>query len=53
VLRQKYLDTKQADIKHEAVALMKQYLQSTPQDQAARKYLEELEAAARGENSPP
>lgn len=47
VLRQKYLDTKQADIKHEAVALMKQYLQFTPQDQAARKYLEELEAAAR------
>ena len=47
VLRQKYLTTQQVEIKHEAMILLKQYLQLTPQDQVARKYLEELETATR------
>ena len=46
LLRQKYLDTQQPDIKHEAIKLMKHYLQLTPHDQVAMQYLEELEAAA-------
>lgn len=47
LLRQKYLETQQADIKHEAIRLMKSYLQLTPHDHVAMQYLEELEATAR------
>jgi predicted Zn-dependent protease len=43
LLRQKYLNTQQLELKHEATTLMQHYLQLTPQDQVAVEYLKELE----------
>jgi predicted Zn-dependent protease len=43
LLRQKYLDTQQLEIKQESIVLMKHYLQLTPHDQVAVEYLKELE----------
>lgn len=41
VLYQKHLKTQQPELKHEAVTLIKQYLQLTPHDQVAVEYLEQ------------
>lgn len=46
VLRQKYSEKKQPEIKEEAVVLLRQYLQFAPHDQLAKQYLEELEHVA-------
>ena len=43
VLRHQYLETQQTELKQEAITLMRHYLEMTPQDQVAMKYLQELE----------
>ncbi len=43
VLLQKYQETRQSDLKHEAIELIKHYLRLMPHDHVAVKYLEEWE----------
>jgi predicted Zn-dependent protease len=45
LLYQKLLDTQQREVKEEALALLKDYLESMPEDEVARDYFEQLESA--------